>query len=289
MAIDIASVRLYTCCNCGRQWTNWDGVNRREGRTPVNCPSCKTVRWNQNYIDEERVLIDRLSDEHLIKKDAQIEKVRLWYGSHEMREVRYSYFDFIAYDFLYMMIPSPDLFELKQVNEIPLSSNDNNNELERRHDLMLSMIKDRIDNKDEYEKERFSKYGKYVYKNKWYCDINAETKKREYRHGMKHAPMKRLIMDGCNHEDKEEVRKALIEIYYRGDRYPYDREIPEPAMHVKDYEASLLLLQKQKERQQTNETESNNDNDSNGQPPIITCGECNEKVRLTPQLEHHTE
>ena len=130
MAIDITSIRLYTCCDCGRQWTNWDGVNKREGKTPLNCPSCKTIRWNQNYVDEERVLINQLNDEHLIRKDAQTERVKSRYRPYNVYETTYSYFDFIAYDFLYRMTPSPDLFELKQVVEIPLTSN--NEEMERR-------------------------------------------------------------------------------------------------------------------------------------------------------------
>ena len=154
---------------------------------------------------------------------------------------------------------------------------------------MLSMIKDRIDNKERYEKERFSKYGKHINRRKWHCDINTETKKREYRDGMKYAPAKRLIIDGCNHEDKEEIRKALPKIYHYDDHYGYgDWIIPEAAMHVKDYEAIL----QQKEQQQTDGNESKNhnganvnddDDDDDGQPPIMTCGKCNEKIRLHPK------
>jgi hypothetical protein len=48
--------------------------------------------------------------------------------------------------------PQPDLFEIKQVLAIPRK------DIEQRHELMLSIIKDRIDNADKYESERFS-YG----------------------------------------------------------------------------------------------------------------------------------
>jgi hypothetical protein len=244
MAIDIVSIRLYTCCNCQRQWTNWDNVNRREGKTPLNCPSCKTVRWNLNYIKEERVLIDRLNDEHLIKKDAWTERVRYRYRPYKVHETTYSYFDFIAYDFLCRMIPSPDLFELKQVMEIPVNNN-NNSEMERRHDLMLSMIKDRIDNNEEYAKERFSKYAA---RRKVYCDVvDHDKKSRQYSNPFKYYPSIRMKMDGCNHEDKEEVRTILPKIYHYDYHYGMSRWIiPEAATYVKDYEASSPQ-QKEKE------------------------------------------
>jgi hypothetical protein len=30
---------------------------------PRRCPKCKSIRWNQRYLDEELTLIDRLQDE----------------------------------------------------------------------------------------------------------------------------------------------------------------------------------------------------------------------------------
>jgi hypothetical protein len=66
-------------------------------------------------------------------------------------------YDFISYDFLKQILPQPELFELRQVLAIPKE------DIEARHDYMLSVIKDRIDNADVYEREYFSKYPNYGY------------------------------------------------------------------------------------------------------------------------------
>jgi hypothetical protein len=50
------------------------------------------------------------------------------------------------------MLPQSELFELRQVLAIPKG------DIEARHDYMLSVIKDRLDNADVYEREYFSKY-----------------------------------------------------------------------------------------------------------------------------------
>jgi hypothetical protein len=80
MTIDRVIANLYTCCKCKYQWSRWNGngndnVNgdqRVESATipvtttmplPKRCPKCKSVRWNQRYLDEELALIDRLQDE----------------------------------------------------------------------------------------------------------------------------------------------------------------------------------------------------------------------------------
>jgi hypothetical protein len=55
-------------------------------------------------------------------------------------------YDFISYDFLKQMIPQPELFELRQVLAIPKE------DIEARHDYMLSVIKDRVDNADVYKR-----------------------------------------------------------------------------------------------------------------------------------------
>jgi hypothetical protein len=80
MTIDRVTANLYICCRCKHQWTHWNGYSngngdqRAESATilipitttmplPKCCPKCKSVRWNQRYLDEELALIDRLQDE----------------------------------------------------------------------------------------------------------------------------------------------------------------------------------------------------------------------------------
>jgi len=78
MTIDRVAAHLYTSCKCKYQWTRWNGNGngngigngqRAEAATipitttmplPRRCPKCKSIRWNQRYLDEELALIDRL-------------------------------------------------------------------------------------------------------------------------------------------------------------------------------------------------------------------------------------
>src|SRR6266852_8648376 len=124
MVIDNVLVNLYTCCKCGHQWTNWDGENKRDAGIPLNCPSCRNIRWNQKYTKEEIALIEQLEDQHVIKKDTKVTNFLSY-------EFRHAEFDFIAYDFLYKTIPQPDIFEIKKVLAIP------KRDIETRHELML--------------------------------------------------------------------------------------------------------------------------------------------------------
>jgi hypothetical protein len=80
MTIDRVTANLYICCKCNHQWTRWNGDGNGNGNgdqravtttipvtttmpLPRRCPKCKSVRWNQRYLDEELTLIDRLQDE----------------------------------------------------------------------------------------------------------------------------------------------------------------------------------------------------------------------------------
>lgn len=194
MAIDNILVNVYTCCKCGYQWTNWDGINRREGSIPLNCPSCRNVRWNQKYI-VEIALIEQLEEEPLIIKDAEITSHTHFDGTSF--QVKHDYFDFIAFDFLYGMAPQPDLFEIKNVLTIPKKK------METRHELMLSIIHDRIVNADKYKKERFSKYGG----GQW--GKYGRLEKRVPYDSKNIQSAKRKIMKQCNHKDTLEIRRTL--------------------------------------------------------------------------------
>jgi hypothetical protein len=70
--------RVTANCKCKHQWTRWNGNGNGNGDQrvesatipvtttiplPRRCPKCKSVRWNQRYLDEELALIDRLQDE----------------------------------------------------------------------------------------------------------------------------------------------------------------------------------------------------------------------------------
>jgi hypothetical protein len=127
---------------------------------PRRCPKCKSIRWNQRYLDEELALINRLQDElyetGLIRESGE----KIVYEENKTLGIKartvYPYdYDFISYDFLKQILPQPELFELRQVLAIPKI------DIEARHDYMLSVIKDRADNADVYEREYFSKYPNY--------------------------------------------------------------------------------------------------------------------------------
>jgi hypothetical protein len=96
-------------------------------------------------------LIDRLQDElyetGLIRESGE----KIEYEGNETlgtkpRTISPYDYDFISYDFLKQMIPQPELFELRQVLAIPKE------DIEARHDYMLSVIKDRVDNADVYKR-----------------------------------------------------------------------------------------------------------------------------------------
>jgi hypothetical protein len=161
MPIDKVTINLYMCCKCGYQWTNWDGKNNQEGPIPHYCPKCKNLRWDQEYIHKEDSLFDEIQEQHTVervKEESGYERlIAQLKGKNDDDEshimITINHIDYIAYDFLYEISPQPDMFELKQLLAIPKRN------IEARHEFMLSVIRDRINNADKYEKERFSKYG----------------------------------------------------------------------------------------------------------------------------------
>jgi hypothetical protein len=190
VVIEQALVNMYTCCKCGHRWTNWDSVNKQDGHIPINCPKCRNIRWNQKYTKEEIELVEQIEDQHIISKDKKVTK--FWRYEYRNAEL-----DFIAYDFLINTIPRPDMFELKNVLAIPKRN------IEARHELMLSLIRDRITNAEKYRKERFSKLGGWW----WHrCDKLPEDYNRRY-----HSRTK--IMSGCKHQDESEIRDAFTSLY----------------------------------------------------------------------------
>jgi hypothetical protein len=136
MTIDRVAANLYICCKRKYQWTRWNGYSngngdqRAESATmlipttttiplPKRCPKCKSVRWNQRYLDEELSLIDRLQDElyetGLIKESGE----KIEYEGNETlgtkpRTISPYDYDFISYDFLKQILPQPELFELSR-------------------------------------------------------------------------------------------------------------------------------------------------------------------------------
>ena len=79
-------------------------------------------------------------------------------------------------DSLKQISPQPELFELRRVLTIPKDN------IEARHDYMLSVIKDRLDNTDIYEREYFSNYPHYGYSRmiRFSIDNLWELKKKKY-------------------------------------------------------------------------------------------------------------
>ena len=111
-------------------------------------------------MEEELALVNRLQDElyetNLIRKsNDKIEVKGIDILRPKPRIVHPYDYDFISYDFLNEILPRPELFELRQVLAIPKE------DIEARHEYMLSVIKDRIDNAEKYELEWFSKYSQY--------------------------------------------------------------------------------------------------------------------------------
>jgi hypothetical protein len=119
-------------------------------------------------------------------------------------------YDFISYDFLKQMLPQPELFELRHVLSIP------KDDVEARHDYMLSIIKDRLDNADLYELEYFSKYPQYGYSRRkigFNIDNLWELKKKKY------IPGRRRIMNHstkCKHRPIYEIENRLYPDYDDG-------------------------------------------------------------------------
>jgi hypothetical protein len=122
--------------------------------------------------------------------------------------------DFIAYCFLYEIDPQPDMFELKQLLAIPYANTKAKNNIEERHEFMLSVIRDRIDNADKYEKERFSKYGE------WYYYKHRHNKRYHGKHKHNQQPLQpresyhksEKIVKGCKHTIQEVQKlEQLIE------------------------------------------------------------------------------
>ena len=104
MTIDKVTVNLYKCCKSEYQWTCWNSNQRAEGPLPKCCPKCRSLRWNQRYLDEELVLLYRLQDQlyetNLIRESS--EKIE-FEGNEILRIKPYSIYpydyDFISYDF----------------------------------------------------------------------------------------------------------------------------------------------------------------------------------------------
>jgi hypothetical protein len=159
--IDKATVSLYACCKCNHRWiVGWDPAGNKEYPVPSYCPKCKNFRWNQHYTQEEEFLFGQVHEQHTIKRVKGVleyEQILAQMSGRKADDathmVTVDYLDLIAYDFLYEISPQPEMFELKQLLAIPKKNT------EARHEFMLSVIRDRIDNAAKYERERFSKYG----------------------------------------------------------------------------------------------------------------------------------
>jgi hypothetical protein len=106
--------------------------------------------------------------------------------------------------------PQPELFELRQVLSI------HKKDIEARHEYMLSVIKDRVDNADVYEREYFSKYPNYGYSRRkigFSIDDLWEPKKKKY------FPGRRRIMNSstkCKHRPAHEIENKLYPDYDDG-------------------------------------------------------------------------
>lgn len=177
---------LYGCCKCNRRWTNYDITTQTERQTPKTCPGCKNVRWNQKYTDEELALFVELGKQHIIPGSTMPDLSPIICD-----------LDFIAMDFLFGVRPQPEMFELKQALAIPLE------DIERRHEYMLSVIRDRIENRKRYEKD-LEKYSNWFYVRLKTKDIVFGDYMPGYRRNLRADKMA-----GCSHQDVPWIRDTL--------------------------------------------------------------------------------
>jgi hypothetical protein len=129
------------------------------------------------------------------------------------------YLDPIAYEFLYKTVPQPDMFELMQVLNIP--------NIEQRHEAMISIIEDRVNNAVRYE-EHLSKWKGYWFNEKKrdvpvhsedLFDIKPiQVDEKHCEHATKH----RLLS-----EQLETLRNRRIEERQEKDQIEYNRRLEE--------------------------------------------------------------
>jgi len=101
---------------------------------------------------------------------------------------------------LFGVRPQPEMFELNQALAIPIA------DIERRHEYMLSVVRDRIENRDRYKKEYLEKYSNWFY-------VRLKTKDIIFGDYMPHLNRNHIAckMAGCSHEDVPWIRDTLWE------------------------------------------------------------------------------
>jgi hypothetical protein len=112
------------------------------------------------------------------------------------------------------MLPQLELFELRQVLAIPKE------DIEARHEYMLSVIKDRVDNATMYDREYFSKYPNYGYSRRkigFNLDDLWEPKKKKYFQG------RRRIMNSSTRLKNRSVHEIENKLYPDYDDSLYQR------------------------------------------------------------------
>ena len=123
-----------------------------------------------------------------------------------------------------MMLPQPEIFEIKQVLSIQKSK------MEQRHELMLSMIHDRIKNAEKYHKEHFPKLT-YARKKRTLFEVYSKDGQIKYHE------IARRRMKGCNHKEDLEILMALYKVCYYGGEEGFKMYEPE---HLSEAEAQTI-------------------------------------------------
>ena len=222
--IDRATVNLYSCCKCNHKWlASWDTDINSERPVPTYCPKCKNVRWNQKFTKEEDLLFDRILEQHTIKRVSEPGEYQRLITQMTGRKISdmVVYLDPIAYQFLYKTVPQPDMFELRQVLNIP------NSNIEKRHEAMISIIEDRVNNAVKYEK-RSSKWKGYWFNEKK-RDVPAHSEDlfdikpfQVDENHCKHATKHRLLS-----EQIETLRNRRIKERQEKDQKEYNQRLEE--------------------------------------------------------------
>jgi hypothetical protein len=159
------------------------------------------------------------------------------------------YLDPIAYEFLYKTVPQPDMFELMQVLNIP------NSDIEKRHEAMISIIEDRVNNAVRHE-ERLSKRKRFWFNEKK-RDVLARSENifsiKPFQVDEKpceHATKHRLLS-----EQLETLRNRRINERQEKDQTEYNRRLEEKKEELKRKQMEQREEELRKAREMINQEE----------------------------------
>jgi hypothetical protein len=162
------------------------------------------------------LLFDKIFEQHTVKRVSEPGEYQMMFARMTGRKISdvVVYLDPIAYQFLYKTVPQPDMFELMQVLNIPSSN------VEKRHEVMISIVEDRVNNAVRYE-ERLFKWKGYWFNEKK-RDLPARSEdlfgikplqvdEKPLEHATKHRLLSEQLQTLRNRRIKERKEKDQTE------------------------------------------------------------------------------